>query len=89
MISKWNTKPAKQVATATSPKPLEPILPLKTQVFELLRQNGFGFDESRELAAEVMNQFYATRQRVFAFGPVSFEITAGLRTRLISTLIGH
>ena len=71
------------------PKAVEPPLPLKTQVFEILRQNGFAFNEALELAGQVIAQFTATRQRVFAFGPVSFEITAGLRTKLITAPVGY
>ena len=82
---------AANTKTGTARKSLEPIPPpLKIQVFEVLRQNGFAFNEALELAADVINRFNASpRQRVFAFGPVSFEITAALRTRLISAPVGY
>ena len=74
---RWPGRPANSTTAKQAPEPIPP--PLKIQIFELLRQNGFAFNEALELAGEAINRFNALpRQRVFAFGPVSFEITAAL-----------
>jgi hypothetical protein len=86
--SQPSTQQQKQPANNPTRK-TEPLPPLKIQVFEVLRQNGFGFTEAHQLAGEVIAQFNATQQRIFAFGPVAFHIDAGLRTKLITAPLGY
>jgi hypothetical protein len=62
-----------KISQSTARRAVETIPPqLKAEIFVLLRQNGFAFDEALGLAAEAINRFDASPpQRVFAFGPVS------------------
>jgi hypothetical protein len=71
-------KEKRNMKTSTARK-LEPLPPsVKVQVYEILRNCGFSFDEALELAGKATASYASTPQRVFQFGVVTIEISAGV-----------